>query len=205
MAYRFYREHKYVSAALNDLERLIAKTDFCKRSQVEKVYEQFKALSEMLEGHADYENTKLHALLKKKQSRIFEEIEKEHSHQEDELKALHNMLHKIPSSPDPLDAGYKFYLEYRKFVGENLIHLHHEETVILPELQRLYTDAELREVEAATYGLMSAEEILEMVSTLFPHMNPSDREAFLNDIELADYQKFRVVEKELSQLAPKAL
>jgi len=28
MRYQFYREHKYVSSALNDLERLIARTDF---------------------------------------------------------------------------------------------------------------------------------------------------------------------------------
>lgn len=41
MRYQFYREHKYVSSALNDLERMIAKTDFRKAQEVVSVNEAF--------------------------------------------------------------------------------------------------------------------------------------------------------------------
>ena len=66
MRYKFYREHKYVSAAVNDLERLIAKTDFRASSEVEKIKKEFDALVQMLKGHAHYENETLHELLRKK-------------------------------------------------------------------------------------------------------------------------------------------
>jgi len=65
MRYQFYREHKYVSSALNDLERMIAKTDFRDAQELILVRQAFQSLSEMLRGHAQYENERLHALLKK--------------------------------------------------------------------------------------------------------------------------------------------
>jgi len=86
--------------------------------------------------------------------------------------------------------GYTLYLTYRKFAADNLIHLHEEETKILPELQRLYTDDELRQVEAPTYEKMTPEEMIGMMQALFPHMNPSDKSAFLSDIQKLQPEKF---------------
>lgn len=77
-----------------------------------------------------------------------------------------------------------------------LLHLHEEETRILPELQRLYSDEELRRVEDATYRQMTAEDLLSMLQELFPHMNAVDKEAFLKDIQLSQpekYSKFRAL------------
>jgi hypothetical protein len=78
-------------------------------------------------------------------------------------------------------------------VGENLLHLHEEETKILPELQRLYTDEELRCVEEATYKMMTPEQLIEMLKVLFPHMNASDKEAFLEDIKFSQPEKFKEI------------
>lgn len=57
----------------------------------------------------------------------------------DKIKDAQTDEHKIKS-------GYQFYLWFRKFSGDNLIHLHEEETIILPELQKLYSDVELKKV-----------------------------------------------------------
>ena len=62
--------------------------------------------------------------------------------------------------------------------------------MILPELQRLYTDEELRQVEARTYAEMTPEDMVGMMRVLFPHMNPSDRLAFLSDIQSLQPEKF---------------
>jgi hypothetical protein len=51
------------------------------------------------------------------------------------LKHLQNLLAAVKISTDPIEAGYQFYLTFRKFVGDNLLHLHEEETKLLPELQ----------------------------------------------------------------------
>jgi hypothetical protein len=147
----------------------------------------------MLRGHAEYENTKLHLLLQKKGSILFQEVERDHQHQDAQFPTLYALLGQIKANPDEqvrIGLGYEFYLAFRKFVGENLLHLYVEETQILPELQKLYSDVELRSVEAETYQIMTSAELIHMLQVLFPHMNPVDREAFLTDILMAVPEKF---------------
>ncbi len=193
MRYKFYREHKYVSFALNDLERKIAKTNFRKLEEVEKIKSEFEAIVEMLQGHAQYENTALHELLRKKQSSVYAQVEKDHEQYDEILDDLSLRLKGVlveQKEDARVEAGYQFYLWFRKFVGENLLHLHEEETVILPELQRLYTDEELKLVEADTYQRMTPQQMIEMMEVLFPHMNPDDKKAFLLDIKESQPEKF---------------
>jgi hypothetical protein len=150
MRYQFYREHKYVSAALNNVERLIAKTDFCNSKEVDSVNKAFQGLKEMLQGHAQYENERLHVLLTNRHSLVHVHAEEDHAHQDVQLLEIQELIDRISQATndeEKISLGYKLYLTYRKFVADNLIHLHEEETMILPELQRLYSDEELREVE----------------------------------------------------------
>lgn len=195
MRYQFYREHKYVSSALNDVERLIAKTDFLNEEEIKKVEEAFQGLSDMLTGHAYYENEKLHSLLKAKGSRVFEKLEKEHEHQAQALLAIEKLIKDLYSSKNPEREGYHLYLLFREFVAENLHHLNQEERLILPELQRLYTDEELKLVEKATYQIMSPDDLIEMMQVLFPHMNKYDKKAFLDDIKEASPDKYETALK----------
>lgn len=193
MRYKFYREHKYVSFRFNELERLIARTDFRLDEELNKVKEEFEKLNQLLEAHAQYENDSLHVLLKRKNSAVYKQIEQDHEHLDEQIISLRNLLNKISDAhtqEDKVEAGYQFYLWFRKFSGDNLIHLHEEETIILPELQRLYSDEELRNVEAATYKIMTSQELVHMMEELFPQMNPSDWEVFLTDIKDAVPGKF---------------
>ncbi len=200
MRVKLYREHKYVSFALSELERLIAKTDFTDDAAIEHVQSEWQSVKEMLEGHAYHEETNFHALLEKKGSTIHHDAHDDHEHQEKVLQTLQNLLDAVKTASDRVEAGYQFYLIYRKFVGDNLLHLHEEETKLLPELQRLCTDEELRALEHRSYELMTADEMIEMLEVLFPHMNFSDKCAFLTDIKLAQPQKFEVVWDKIQNL-----
>jgi hypothetical protein len=71
--------------------------------------------------------------------------------------------------------------------------LHEEETIILPELQRLYSDQELKAVEAKTYAIMTPDELFEMLQVLFPHMNAYDKKAFLSDIKECQPEKYEII------------
>ncbi len=190
MRAKLYREHKYVSFALNELERLIAKTDFTNDTALKHIQEEWHPIKEMLKAHAQHEEQNFHALLEKKGSAIHREAHNDHEHQEETLEKLQDLLDAIKTSPNREEGGYQFYLAYRKFVGDNLLHLHEEETKLLPELQRLCTDEELRAIEHPIYDLMTVEQMVEMVQVLFPHMNFSDKCAFLTDIKLAQPKKF---------------
>lgn len=198
MRYQFYREHKYVSSALNNLERLIAKADFCDVEDLKKVEENFEDLAGMLKGHAEYENKRLHALLKQKNvsKSFYEHIEEGHVVQERQLVEIEKIIKEIAresESQKKIKKGSNLYLLYRKFVADNLDHLHEEEIVILPELQKLYSDSELQQVEAKSYKEMTPQEIVQMIQILFPHMNVYDQEAFLSDIFELEPEKFKVV------------
>jgi iron-sulfur cluster repair protein YtfE (RIC family) len=193
MRYKFYREHKYVSFRFDELERLIARTDFRQDEELNKVKKEFEQLIELLEAHARYEDDALHVLLKRKNSAVYKQIEQDHEQLDEQIVSLQTLLNKISDAraeEDKVEAGYQFYLWFRKFSGDNLIHLHEEETIILPELQRLYSDKELKEVEAATYNIMTVQELIQMMEELFPQMNPNDWEAFLTDIQDAVPAKF---------------
>jgi len=193
MRAKLYREHKYVSFALSELERLIAKTDFTDDIAVAQMQTEWQSVKGMLEGHAYHEECNFHALLEKKGSTIHAQAHNDHEHQEETLKILQCLLDAIQTSPNRIEAGYQFYLAYRKFVADNLLHLHEEETKLLPELQRLCTDEELRSIEYQTYEVMTSDEMVEMLQVLFPHMNFSDKCAFLKDIRLAQPKKFLVL------------
>lgn len=196
MRVKFYREHKYVSAALNDLERLIAKTDFRENAEVEQARKEWEDISEMLQGHAKYEEEKLHSLLERKGSTVHMVAHSQHEEMDAAFSRIDSLFDTVIGEEDQdmkVEIGYQLYLTFRKFVGENLLHLHEEETKILPELQRLYTDEELRLVEDATYKIMTPEEMIHMLQVLFPHMNSSDKEAFLKDIEFSQPSKFNEI------------
>ncbi len=191
--YKFYREHKYVSAAVNGMERMIAQADFRVDEEGAFIKKAFEGLANMLTGHASYENNRLHKLLKDKGSTVYKNIEEDHEHYQKELQGLYNLLNATLAAQSPeerLELGYHFYLQFRRFAGENLLHLHQEETIILPELQKLYDDDFLSKVEWEAYTIMTPEQMLEMIQVIFPHMNPSDREAFLTDIKACSPEKF---------------
>lgn len=193
MRYKFYREHKYLRFKFDELERMAAKADFRKREDLTKVQEEFEKLILILKAHAQYEDDSLHPLLKRKNSLVYIDIEHDHDGLDESIQTLRNLLNAIGDASTPegkIEAGDQFHLWYRKFSADNLIHLHEEEIIILPELHRLYTDEELKTVEAVIYKTMTAQDLINMLQELFPQMNPSDWEAFLTDIQDAVPEKF---------------
>jgi DNA-binding transcriptional MerR regulator len=203
--YRFYREHKYVSFELSELERLIAKTDFKDNSQIDKVTKQLMSLEAMLKGHAAWEDVSIHELLRAKGSNLYMSIEEDHKNHEGTLKQFQNKLDNIINCPDlieKLNLGYEFYLLYRLFVAENLNHLHKEETIIMPELHRLYSDKDLQKLDFGTYSRMTPDQMVHMMEVLFPHMDINDYEHFLRDIKNSEPEKFQEAWADLSKKIP---
>ncbi|MCB1083889.1 MAG: hemerythrin domain-containing protein [Simkania sp.] len=199
MRARLYREHKYVSAILNRLERLIGQADFNCKDDLERIRAEYQEVHMMLLAHAKHENENFHALLEKKGSKVHLHAHLDHDEMSQTLVHLQNLLDEMMLDVDQQEAGYHFYLEYRKFVGDNLLHLHEEETKILPELQRLYSDDELRKIEFPIYEQMTPAQLIHMVSTLFPHMNLYDKDAFLADIQHAQPVKFAQIWEQADQ------
>jgi hemerythrin-like domain-containing protein len=202
MRYRLYREHKYITYQLYELEKLIAKTDFKDNQQLAKVSKQLRSLEALLKGHAKHEDFTIHELLRKKGSKVHELTEAEHAEHESIFQGLYDHLSRINVNDDTsykIEQGYNFYLAYRLFMSNNLKHLYQEEIIILPELQKLYSDDELRQVDFNSYNQMTPEQISDMVEVLFPQMDANDHQAFMQDIKDSTPEKFAIIRTRIAQ------
>lgn len=201
MRYRLYRVHKYVCYELSEFDRLIAKTNFLDNAACQLLQEKFQALISLLTHHGDYEDNHIHELLRQKNSQIQIKLEQEHQIQEKEFNALKAQLNNIiilENQEEKILEGNAFYLAYRLFYSEMLKHLYNEELVILPELQRLYSDDELAALQSKTYAKMAPEHMLGMLDVVFPHMNLDDIHFFINEMKAAEPEKFKIVWSQLS-------
>lgn len=191
--YRVFREHKLVTCMLADFQRLVGKADFRDNEAIIKIRKELDKIVALLKGHAEHENNRIHHFLREKNSTLQMHIEEDHKNHEQFFADLYQHLDKISSltnADERENLGYQFYLAVRRFEGENLLHLHEEESAIMPALQLLYSDEELRQIDAMSYDHMSSQDMIHMLKALFPHYNPQDRRAFLTDIQILQPDKF---------------
>lgn len=182
--YRYYRVHKWISFEFSELERLIARSDFRLNTEVKIIKNQIKKLEVIMAHHADFEDSMIHALLEKKCSTAHTGVELEHQRHHAQYRDFKMQLNKILECSDVCmrdDLGYDFYMQFRLFFSENLKHFHDEEMVIMPELQRLYSDEELRLAQSEVYRQMAPDQIIQMMSLLAPYINPSDKDFFTRE------------------------
>ena len=120
---------------------------------------QIAQLEQLMTHHADFEEVMIHRLLKKKGSTVHASVEAEQKIQLEEILAC-------PNAEMREYLGYRFYLAYRLFFSENLKHFH---------------DEELRLAQWNEHRQMTPDQIAEMIAVLTPHINPSDRHAFIEE------------------------
>ncbi len=147
----------------------------------------------MLKFHAQFEDGAIHELLRKKGSKLHLEIEEDHKNHDKIFIELHELISCILQESleeKKIEIGYDFYLKYRLFCAENLIHLHKEETLLMKELQRLYPNDEDLKIDYDTYNKMTIDQMIHMIEVLFPVMDINDHYVYLKDIKDSQPEKF---------------
>ncbi|MBS0290276.1 MAG: hemerythrin domain-containing protein [Proteobacteria bacterium] len=201
MRYRFYRVHKYVCFEIAEFDHATARTDFSDQTACFALKEKLINLIQLLKHHGEYEDAHIHDLLRQKNSSLQLAIEREHQEHEQAFNDLIHQLDNITTVQDhseKIPLGNDFYLSYRLFYSEMLKHLYDEEKILLPELQALYSDEELAQLQAKTYQKMTPEQMLGMLNVLFSHVNPEDMRFFINEMKAAEPEKFKIVWEGLS-------
>lgn len=195
--YRVYREHKYILCFLAALEQFIAKMDFRSHTQLDDLSNKLDSLIDLMQGHAEHEDKTIHQLLRNKGSQVQIPIEADHQFHNEIFTRLKEKLQFIQTCKnleERTSLGYEFYLNFREFEMHNLKHINEEENIIMPELQRLYTDVELKNgIDFKTYEIMNPDEMFDMLKVLFPTYNIDDKKAFLKDILDAQPEKFKII------------
>lgn len=190
--YRLYREHKYLFYVFSEVLRLASTLDLSTAESLVKFKNELKKLALLFQSHAEHEEGRIHAILKNKNSTLFSEAEHQHREQEIYLDKIQEKVNLIAGMKENEAhfLSYEIYLDLRNFFSHNLNHFDYEERILMPELHRLLSDDEIREIDRISYRQMSPEEMIDMMAVLFPHMNCEDKFTFLNDIKDCEPKKF---------------
>lgn len=178
---RLYREHKYLTTVLFDICIEFGKSDLRNQTERHALASKVFGLRSLLESHGQYEESRIHARLSARGSDTHKLADGEH---ERDLGTLDAILEQIKVCDSPSQA-HQGYLRFRKFVAEVLLHLDFEENVMLPKLQELYSDDELRLIDKESYDQMDAGQMIDMLQVLFPSMNADDKEFFIDELHRA--------------------
>jgi len=205
--YRLFREHKYIFYVFTNLLQKVAKANFCSHQELLRIKIEINELKLLLISHADYEESRIHLILQEKGSALYQKAAEDHCHQHEFFERIEEKFAVIECSLNDENEinyqGYEIYLSLRNFFSENLQHFDYEERVLMPELQKLLTDNEIRAIDARSYCEMLPEHMIHMMEVLFPHMNFDDKLVFLRDIKEFEPEKFNIAWEGISrQLAP---
>ena len=206
--FRLFREHKYVIAIFTELLRTVSLADFSIAEVVEKIKVDLNNFLLLHQAHSGYEDARIGKILKDTNIDIYIKLEADHEYQDRIFKTLLNELDQILSLEDHnvrYHTGYKFYLDLRKLFVDLLAHLNYEETVLMPQLQKILSDDEIKAIDHISYNQMEPEQIVHMLEVLVPHFNPNDIMVFLKDIFEAQREKFIVAWPEIKKLLNKSI
>lgn len=202
MRKNFYSHvHRFMRNFLSAFGTTIAKTDFSDIEQTIHLKNEFSALTKLLDIHAQYEDKAYHPLLQEKEPKLLLKVETEHKNLDIKLQLIGEMfdaaLENGLSEEEQHVRGESFYLSYMTYLTEYFEHLLQEELVLMPALQKHYSDDDLRAVVFKTYAQMSSEQIIEMLKGLYPHLNRYQKQVFLDDIYIGFPEKFSKVFPEI--------
>jgi len=183
---RLYREHKYVTSILFELCLDFARIDFANETARTKLADRISNLRALLESHGNYEETRIHARLAARGSTVHLTADNDHVRDLIELNKIQEEIQACEGNPE---HAHRIYLAFRKFVARSLLHFDFEETMILPELQRLYSDDEMRLIDKESYDQMTTEQMINMLQILFPTMNTDDKAFFNSELHRAAPKK----------------
>lgn len=173
--------HKAIRASLCDLLVRLGRTDFASDAARGDILSALRLQLAFSAAHLRHEEEHVHSALLARSPETVADVRSEHGDHEVEFARLDRLIVDVEtaSADERIDAGRVLYLAFTTFVAHDLAHMAKEEQIVGPLLQRLFSDAELRGMEAAIVGSMPPEAALSAVANMLPALNPGERAAFL--------------------------
>lgn len=130
--------------------------------------------------HLAHENRFFHEPLRQRAPRAVLAFENDHVEHLQAIGALRLQLQRVrDAGVDGEALSYALYLQFGQFVGENLLHMAEEETVLTLALWEHFSDAEIQALEAALRATLSPEESAFYLQWMARGLNPAELEALL--------------------------
>jgi hypothetical protein len=131
--------------------------------------------------HMRHENEFVHAAIESRAPGETAGLADDHADHEYDIESLAEATTRLLDCPDHQRAAeaLALYRQLSVFVAHNFEHMHVEETTHNAVLWAHFSDAELRDIEAALVASIPSKQMLFVLRWLVPFMNPAERAAML--------------------------
>jgi Hemerythrin HHE cation binding domain len=174
--------HKALRLFMNDTLARVGQLDHEDAVDVNATLAQLQSLLDVCRSHVAKENKFVHTAIEARCPGTTERIGDEHAEHLDAIAALEAesaALRALPSA----GAALRLYRHLARFVGENLLHMHVEESAHNSALWATYSDAELLEIHQRILASIDPAEMALTLRWMVPAMSPAERAAMLGEMQ----------------------
>jgi hypothetical protein len=135
-------------------------------------------------GHLAHEDEVIHTALEARAPGSTIRLVQAHDHHRETFDEIATLIRQVETAPaaDQARRLRTLYLRFSVFVADDFAHMAEEEQFMLPILQSLFTDDELREMEERITGGLAPEAMIAVARLMIPAATRTDRLAMLGAI-----------------------
>lgn len=176
--------HKALRHEMQQVSHQLGTLDVTHTAEIGATLGQLDALLAELTHHFQRENEFIHTAITARLPNAAIPTHADHEHHAlaiEQLGALANTL-RLAMPHERADLAAQLYQQFAHFVGDNLLHMHTEETVINALLWSAYTDEELLALHDRLLASIPPAEMFEALAMMARALNPRELSALLEDI-----------------------
>ncbi|MBD2753102.1 hemerythrin domain-containing protein [Spirosoma validum] len=145
----FNQIHKGLRGMLYNTALQIQQTDFA-APEADATIQQLEQVLLFFDTHAEHEDGFILPHIKKHNPQLVDELEKDHDVDHRLTQTLFESIEawKVATQPDQKELiGQRIFFAFNEFIAFNLYHMNKEENVLMYQLWKHYTDAEIHQME----------------------------------------------------------
>jgi hypothetical protein len=173
--------HKALRLAMSETLVSVGRLDASDPKEVSDAIVRVRELLQFCRHHLEVEEAFVHPALEARRPGSSARIAADHVGHTARIDALERKVEAVARAPSAARAAAAFdlYGDLAAFVGENLVHMHEEETAHNRELWAAYTDGELVALEDSIKARHTPDEMKFVMRWMLPAMSPAERGAMV--------------------------
>lgn len=175
--------HKALRLFMNDTLARVGRLDHDDAVEVGATLAQLQSLLDACRSHVAKENKFVHPAIEARCPGASERIGDEHAEHLDAIAGLEAEAAALRALPGA-GAALRLYRHLARFVGENLEHMHVEESAHNGALWVTYSDAELLDIHQRILASIEPAEMALVLRWMVPALTPAERAALLGEMQL---------------------
>lgn len=177
--------HKGIRAAHMRCLIAIGSADVAKDAAIRQLAADLSDHLAMCKVHLEDENTVLHTALEARRPGASAHAKEDHDDHLRSFEELKGLLTRLASAAPGQRTTVisDLYRRFGRFVADDLLHMEHEEHVLLPDLQAAYSDAELQELEGRIVAAIAPDNMVLFTEAILSALPPADTAAMLDGMQ----------------------